>query len=449
MGHHYITEVKSETFVFSKRSRMIVGGIFILGLLLTFLGINQLPSEEQHASEQTAMVENTVGSQDHATHDATGIEEAEHGHGHSIGTTRIWANFLLNSYYFLLFAVGALFFIAVNYAANAGWATLLKRIMEAMTSYIPIGLITIAVVLFFGNEYLYHWISYGDLGLEVGDEGFDRILDDKKWFLNKSFFFIGVPAIIFIWWLFRFILRRLSLKEDAEGGTKYFTQSIRYSAAFIVIFAFSFSMLVWLVMMSIDPHWYSTIYSVYNFAVAFVTSLTVIGFFTLWLKSKGYMEIVSDEVVHDIGKFMFAFSIFWAYIWVSQYLLIWYAHIPEETIYFEARLTDHFKPLFQTNIIMCFFLPFLILMMRNAKRNPKIMLIAGLIILCGHWLDIYLQIMPGTVGEASRIGMLEIGMTTAFAGFFIYWVLHALSKGNLYPVNHPYILESVNHDVGV
>ena len=161
------------------------------------------------------------------------------------------------------------------------------------------------------------------------------------------------------------------------------------------------------------------------------------------------MSAVSDEVVHDLGKFMFAFSIFWAYIFIAQYLLIWYANLPEEVIYFQMRTSDTFRPLFRTNIIMSFFLPFLILMMRNAKRNPKVLMLAGVIILVGHWIDLYLMVMPATVGDSASIGLLEIGMTMTFAGFFIYWVLNSLSKKPLYPMNHPYLLESVNHDVGV
>ena len=252
-----------------------------------------------------------------------------------------------------------------------------------------------------------------------------------------------------IWWVFRIILVRLSHKEDEQGGLSFFKKSVIYSAAFLVVFAFSFSVLSWLVMMSIDPHWYSTMYSVYNFAIAFVTSLTVICFFTLYLKSKGYMEVVSDEVIHDLGKFMFAFSIFWGYIFVCQFLLIWYANITEESIYFAQRLTPNFKWFFRSNIIMCFALPFLILMMRNAKRHPKVLLVAGSMILLGHWLDLFIMIMPGTVGQSAQIGVLEIGLTMAFAGLFIFWVLNNLSKRNLYAKNHPYLLESANHDVGV
>jgi hypothetical protein len=228
-----------------------------------------------------------------------------------------------------------------------------------------------------------------------------------------------------------------------------YLKSIRLSAAFLVIFAFSFSILSWMIMMSIDAHWFSTIFSVYNFAIAFVTGLTVLMFFTLYLKSKGYLEIVSDEVIHDLGKFMFAFSIFWAYIWLAQFLLIWYANLPEEVVYYDARLTEQFKPLFLTNVVMNFALPFLILMMRNAKRNPKVLLVAGSIILLGHWLDMYLMVMPGTLGDKSGFGLLEIGMTIAFAGLFIYVVLQGLSKANLIAKNHPFLLESANHDVGV
>ncbi len=493
MGHHHISEVKEEKFEFTGKSKGILALIFVVGLILTFVGINQIKSGDSHAEEahteehaveqhadEGAIPVHAVSMQDghgdahgeEAHEDGSHGEEAhaeeshaEAGHGDSHGEehadashhdphygtpeTRIWANLLLNSYYFLLFAVAALFFIAVNYAANAGWATLLKRVMEAITSYLPIGIISLIAVLYFGKEHLYHWVYYLDQELMPGKAGFDPILDGKDWFLNKGWLLVGVPIILVIWFAFRTILVRLSHREDEEGGLTFFKKSITFSAAFLVIFAFSFSIMSWLVMMSIDPHWFSTIYSVYNFAIAFVTGLTVICFFTLYLKSKGYMEIVSDEVIHDIGKFMFAFSIFWAYIWLAQFLLIWYANIGEESIYYTVRLNEQFKPFFRTNIVMNFFLPFLILMMRNAKRNPKVLLVAGSIILLGHWLDLWLMIMPGRMGNAAHIGTLEIGMTLAFAGLFIFWVLNNLSKKNLYPKNHPYLLESANHDVGV
>lgn len=460
MGHHYITEIKEEKFEFTTRSRIFVTAILVLGIILAAIGAMQVSSPAADSTEKHAMAQ--VDDHGH-DHDQTGTDhaasshdgEAVTGHGSekasgSNGTARIWANLLLNSYYFLLFGMGALFFWAVNYAANAGWSTLVKRVVEAISSYIIPGALVLLVVIIAGGDHIYHWVQYQKLGLTESDAGYDALLDGKKWFLNKRWLYAGVGIIALLWIAFRFMLRRFSLREDQEGGTKYHIKSIRYSAGFLAFFAFSFSIFSWIVVMSIDAHWFSTIFSVYNFAVTFVTGMAILGLFVIYLKSKGYMEVVSDEVVHDIGKFMFAFSIFWAYIWLAQYLLIWYANLPEETIYYDIRLNNQvFEPLFLTNIVMCFILPFLVLMMRNAKRNPKVMILAASIILVGHWLDMYLMVMPGVLGTAASIGLVEIGTTMAFAGLFIYIVLNTLSKTPLYPKNHPFLLESANHDVGV
>ena len=488
MGHHVITEVENEKFEFTSRSRMLVGAIFVIGLILSIIGTMQIKGDDhsndhatnveaiQHddhggatdgyrAEGHTSAEEHTEGGheeevvEDENDQDdlaAGHSEHVNHGEGHGEGhhvappapwTERVWANILMNAYYFMLFAIAALFFIAVNYAANAGWSTLVKKVAEAITSYLPIALITIVFVQIVGHRELWDWIPF--LEGEIGNTPHDKIMKSKAWFLNKGWFFGGVPIIIAVWIFFRWKLKTLSKKEDQHGGTEYHKKSVTFSAGFLVFFAFSFSILSWLVLMSLEAAWFSTIYSVYNFAIAFVTGMTVICLFTLYLKSKGYMSIVSDEVIHDLGKFMFAFCVFWAYIFVSQYLLIWYANLPEEVVYFDVRRTETYKPLFRINIILCFVLPFLILMMRNAKRNPRVLMLAGAIILIGHWVDLYLMVMPGTIGESASIGLLEIGTTMTFAGFFIYWVLHNLSKEGLYPVNHPYLLESVNHDVGV
>lgn len=441
MGHHHI-EIKQEKFEFTSRSKMVSVVLLIAGLLLSVIGVMQLKNNgDKSAAHKTEQV---AGA--HAEgHDAA----PAHGEGHEKSwTVRFWANMLLNSYYFLLFGIGALFFVALNYAANAGWAVLVKRVAEGISGYIPYGLVLLMITLFFGGKELYHWLHYEHLQLKDGMEGFDKVLDGKSGFLNSGFLFFGVPLFVLIWYTFRLILRRLSLREDSEGGLLFFQKSEKFSAAFLVIFGFSFSVLVWLVIMSIDSHWYSTIFAVNNFAVMFVTTMTVLVFFTIYLKSKGYLELVSPEIFHDMGKFMFAFCVFWAYIWLAQFLLIWYANIHEEVVYYNIRLHGYFRPIFFVNLFMNFFIPFLILMMRNAKRNPYSLIAAGTFILVGHWLDIFLMIMPGAVGTASGIGLLEIGMPIAFAGLFIYIAQYYISKASLYTVNHPYIMESATYDVG-
>lgn len=467
MGHHLINEVAQEKFQFNGRSKMIAIVLMVVGIAIAGFGAMQVKNNwgvDSHADshEVTSHDQHDAAAHDeHATvsHDQHNTETAEatdehagaaaHGHEKS-WTIRLWSNILMNGYYFMLIAVGGLFFIAVNYVANAGWATMIKRIPEATSAFVIFGLIAISAVLFVpeAREQIYHWVAYFKNGFTEGAEGYDRVLESKAWLLNSNILLVAVPVVILIWFAFRWKFRSNSLKEDAEGGMAFFRNSTRWSAAFIFIFAFSFSMISWVIIMSIDAHWYSTMFSVYNFAVSFVTGLTMIMLVLLYLKSKGYMEMVSDEVVHDLGKFMFAFSIFWGYIFLGQWLLIWYANIPEETVYFAARFADGYSTLFYVNIIMCFLLPFLILMMRNAKRNPIVLTIAGSIILVGHWIDMYLMVMPGTVGENGGIGFLEIGTTIAFAGLFIYVVLYSLSKANLYPTNHPYFLESANHEVG-
>ncbi len=496
MGHHTITEVRQEKFDFSTRIKLIPILLFVVGSILAGVGAMQAKkswdapraevtnavndhsneatnheAQEEHADHHQTLAEahsdSSVSSAAHAeeNHAEVAHEEGAHAEAHASGEhaeahgnqheatymTRVWANLLLNSYYFWLFAVSALFFIAVNYVANAGWAVMLKRIMEAQSSYLLVGSILLFTVLFLGRDTLYHWVQYFD-GSSAGNAeaaGYDAILESKHWLLNNSSIFFFVPFVLIVWYLIRTKLRRNSLAEDETPGLDMFKNSTRWSAGFIFFFAFSFSALSWLIIMSLDAHWYSTMFSIYNFAISFVSGLSVMMLILQYLKSKGYMEMVSDEVVHDLGKFMFAFCVFWGYIFLSQWLLIWYTNLPEETIYFQARLNSHFKPLFFINVFMCFLIPFLTLMMRNAKRSPKVLLAAGLTILVGHWVDMYLLIMPGTVGNKADLGLLEIGTTMAFAGIFIYTVLHSLSKANLYPLNHPYLLESANHDVGV
>ena len=281
MGHHHI-EIKQEKFEFTSRSKMLSIILLAVGILLSVIGVMQIKANDSKVAAETTSV-NAVG----ASHETAAA--SEHAGEHTKPwTTRFWANMLVNSYYFLLFAVGALFFVALNYVANAGWAVMVKRVAEGISAYIPIGLILLFITLYFGGTQLYHWLHYEHEGLKEGMEGYDKILAGKSPFLNSKFLFLGVPLFVLIWYCFRIILRRLSIKEDSEGGLTFFRKSTRFSAAFLVIFGFSFSMLVWLMIMSVDAHWYSTIYTINNFAVMFVTSVTVISFFTIYLKSKGY-----------------------------------------------------------------------------------------------------------------------------------------------------------------
>lgn len=473
MGHHLIQEVSQEKFEFNGRTRLIPIALIILGAVLAVIGSLQVKNNWNepmaHSVKDTDSHTQTIDHHkgDHSmssmenakltnhsespTHSDEGNHQvnADNHHGPT-WMTRVWANLLMNSYYFWLFSVGAIFFIAVNYVANAGWAVMLKRIMEAQSSYLIVGSVLLFGIIIGAKDTLYHWVQYfhSPAAGNPNAAGYDHILESKSWLLNNNSIFFLIPFVTIVWILIRTKLRKNSLIEDHEKGISMFKNSIRWSAGFIFFFAFSFSALSWIIIMSIDAHWYSTMFSVYNFAMSFVTGLSVMMVLLQYLKIKGKMSLVSNEVIHDLGKFMFAFCVFWAYIFLSQWLLIWYTNLPEETAYFAPRLVGRFKPLFFLNLFMCFVAPFLVLMMRNAKRSPVVLLVAAVLILIGHWVDMYLLIMPGTVGDHAGIGLLEIGTTICFLGIFIFTVLRSLSMANLYPVNHPYILESANHDVG-
>lgn len=439
MAHTHTVHLTEERYSMTSRTRNILFGLIGLGLLITIIGIFQAQGGSAHADvDHTALVSAGEGA-GHA-------ESAHHG---PTWMSRLWANLLLNGWYTLIVALAGTFFIAVNYAANAGWATGLKRIPEAMGYYIPVGLVVLLLAVFLGGNDLYHWRADGIMDPESG--AYDSIIASKGWFLNSAFYYVIAPLLVVVFYLFHRNYRKLSLQEDSQGGAGFLKKSVAFSGAFLFLFAFGFSIVSWEYIMSVDPHWFSTIYAIYNFAISFVCGLTVMTMLLLFLKSQGYLSFINGEHIHDLGKFMFAFCIFWTYIWLAQYLLIWYADMPEEVVYYFDR-TDGNAGIYQfqfwANLFLCFFIPFLGLMTRNAKRNPAWLYIIGSIILIGHWNDLYLLIMPGIMGEHASIGLLELGMPIMFGALFVFVVLKAFEKAPTFPLQHPYLEESVHHDVG-
>ncbi|MBN4049608.1 hypothetical protein JYT36_00100 [Bacteroidales bacterium AH-315-N07] len=358
---------------------------------------------------------------------------------------RVWANLLLSGWYFTVIALSGVFFVAVQYVSQAGWSTVVKRIPEAMGSFLPIGgivMLIITVGAYLHWHHLYHWAHEGIM--DPNSEHYDALIAGKEAFLNFGFYFVRLFTYFIIWILLYKVLRNLSIKEDSEGGVRIHKKAGIISALFIVFYAISTSVSSWDYIMSIDTHWFSTLFGWYNFASMWVSSLAVITLIVISLKKQGYLSVITDEHLHDLGKFVFAFTIFWCYLWFSQFMLIWYANIPEETIYFHQRF-EHYKFLFFLNLIINFFFPFLALMDRDAKRNMKTLTIVCIVVVIGHWLDFYLMIMPGTVGSEYGIGILEIGMFLGFAGLFGLTVGNSLTKAPLTPQKNPFMEESLHH----
>lgn len=367
---------------------------------------------------------------------------------------RQWANLLLCSYYFVSVCLIGGFFVALQYVANAGWATALKRIPEAFGDVLPIagGLLIVIVSAGLLTHNLYHHWADPNLIIETLPDGspnpqFDELIKGKSGFLNVPFFLARIIGFILIWTILTKIMRKLSLREDKEGGLKAFNSSLTYGSIFIVILGFSSAVFSFDIIMSIDAHWFSTMFAWYNFASMWVSSLAIITLTIILLKENGYLSYINQNHLHDLGKFIFAFSIFWTYVWVAQFMLIWYANLPEEAVYFDARWKPEYKWIFWLNVVVNFLMPFLILMTRDAKRSVKVLKLVCIIVICGHWLDFYMMIMPGSVGAERGFNYIEVGTFLGFIGLFSFFMLRALAKAPLLPKNHPYLEESLHHQV--
>ena len=375
-----------------------------------------------------------------------GIGLASIAYGFASGQTdREWASLLLGNFYLMAIALASLFFVAVQYVAEVGWSPGIIRVPMAISQYLPFATAFMILIFLFGHHDLYHW-THEEL-YDKNSHHYDPILDGKSGFLNMGFYMARLFAYALIWSGFAFLLRKQSLAEDIEGGLGRYKKNIRLAATFLVLFAVTSSTSAWDIIMSIDAHWFSTLFGWYIFAGMFVSGLTVMALFVVYLKRKGYMPHINENHIHDLGKFMFAFSVFWTYLWFAQFMLIWYANLPEEVAYYVARQHPHFKGLWLANVFINFFCPFFVLMTRDAKRKDWFLIVMGSIMLIGHWIDVYLLVMPGTVGTHSQIGLIEIGTTCFFAGLLMFVTFNSLAKAPLVPKNHPLIEESYHFHV--
>ena len=354
---------------------------------------------------------------------------------------RAWADLLLNNFYFLSLAIGASFFMAIQYIAQAGWSSGFKRIPESMTLYIPVGAI-VMIILILGLKHIYPWINPEEH--VKFDEHDLHLIHHKAAWLNLPFFIGRMIVYLAVWSGMTFFLRKLSLKEDLVGGIEYFKKIGFFSKVYIFLLAFTFigALLDWI--MSIDPTWFSTIFAVKSFVLSFYHGAASIILITYLLNRSGHLSFLNKSHWHDFSKYIFFLSIMYGYMWYSQYFLIWYANIPEETSYYIQRREDFSQTFFVLNIILNFVIPFVILVPNFMARNKHVLAVMAVVLLIGHYTDIYEMILPGVTGKL-QIGFIEIGSWLGFLGLFIFVVGTTLSRANLIPKNHPLLDESLHH----
>jgi hypothetical protein len=359
--------------------------------------------------------------------------------GAFVAPTRMWASWLMVAYYALGLGLAGLCFVAIHYATGSTWSVAIRRVPEALAGTLPFSIAMLAI-LFIVHPQLYGWTTEG---LGPGSEGALRF---KHFWLSWPFFLIRAAVYSAIWILFAFAIRQRSRRQDKDGDPRWTHENFRLSAAFLVLFGITVTLASVDWVMSIEYHWFSTIFGVYNFAGLFVSGLAAIVLLALWLERAGPLQgILTDAHLHDLGKLLFAFSIFWAYIWFSQYMLIWYTDIPEETSYFVRRGHGAWLALFVANLFPNFVIPFLVLLRRDMKRQRLTMAVVAVIVLVGRWLDVYLMIFPGIVGESPTFGLWEIGLTLGGIGSFGL-VLAAVLKGvPAVPISDPELVESLEY----
>ncbi len=348
-----------------------------------------------------------------------------------------WASVYVACIFFMLISLGVLAFYAIQQAAQAGWSPILFRVMEGITSYLLPGSIIFFLLLIFGVMHYHHLFIWMDEKVVEAD----HLIKAKSGYLNGTFFLIRALIFLLGWNFYRYISRKNALALEKTSDVKYYKNNFKWAAGFLVFFIITESIMSWDWIMSVDPHWYSTLFGWYVFASFFVSGVTTIALITIYLKSRGYLENVNTSHLHDLAKFMFGLSIFWTYLWFSQFMLIWYSNIPEEVTYFVTRI-EHYKLPFFGMVVMNFLFPLFILINTDFKRLSWIVVMAGIVNLLGYYLDFYNKIMPATLGESWSIGVSELGALSFFLGLFIFIVFSALTKVPLEPKGNPLIEES-------
>ena len=359
-------------------------------------------------------------------------------YGFYTSADRAWANLLLNNFYFLSLAIGASFFLALQYITQSGWSAMFRRVPEAMSAYIPFAGIAM-LLLYFGIHNLYEW-SHPEAVAN------DALLAHKSPYLNIPFFFIRMIVFFAAWTLMTRLIRKVSLQEDQFGGITYMEKNELNSKIFIFILAITFSMASFDWIMSIEAHWVSSIFSVKNFIAAFYHGTAIIVFIIILLNEKGYFKELNESHLLDFSRYLFMLSIVWGYMFFSQFMLIWFGNIPDETIYYAERWNNGWKTLFYVNIAINWFIPFTVLLSQKMDKNKTVVKIICLVLIAGQWIDLYDQIMP-TITISPKFGIIEIGAFTGFAGLFALVFGKALSKAGLVPKNHPYLEESLYHHI--
>jgi hypothetical protein len=347
---------------------------------------------------------------------------------------RFFASYLVAVVLFSGVAVAGVFFSMLQYLVRAGWSAAVRRIPEFIASFVPY-IIVLLVPLAFGMGTLYHhWMQ---------PEPGDVILGGKRVWLNPAFFIARMGVYYLVWLgLYHFIVGN-SFRQDKAEGIGPTRANWKFSAPGIIAFGVTLTLAAFDWLMSLSPHWYSTIYGVYFFAASLVGALAITTILAVLLRRSGLLtDWLTPARFHDLGKLLFAFNVFWAYIAFSQYVLIWYANIPEEVIFFTQRREHGWQFVSYAIIFLHFLIPFFLLLSQAAKRNLTVLLTCAIILLVAHFIDMYWLVVPNFAHDHVPFGWIEIAPTIAVGGLFMLVIAWQFKRRSAIPLRDPLLHEA-------
>jgi hypothetical protein len=345
-------------------------------------------------------------------------------------------SWLVSFLFFSSLALGALFFVLIQYASQGSWGIVVRRIGETIFAVIPM-MAVLFVPLLFGLTHLYEWAV-------PGAAEHDALLRWKAPYLNVPFFLARAAIFFGIWSFIALMYYRGSRGQDSTGDPAVSARLRRFAGPAIIVLALTqtFASVDWI--MSLTPHWYSTIFGVYFFAGSFVGFIALLSVLAVAMRRAGLLDaVINAEHLHDVGKFLFAFTAFWAYIAFSQFLLIWYANLPEETIWYKARLEGSWKTMSLVLMAGHFGIPFFYLMGRAVKRRGWTLAVGGAWLLAMHFVDLYWQVMPTLHPEGVRPSVLDAAAFLAIGGCFVGAAGWLMRRQALVPLRDPRLAESL------
>jgi hypothetical protein len=345
-------------------------------------------------------------------------------------------SWLVSFLFFSSLALGALFFVLIQYASQGSWGIVVRRIGETIFAVIPM-MAVLFVPLLFGLTHLYEWAV-------PGAAEHDALLRWKAPYLNVPFFLARAAIFFGIWSFIALMYYRGSRGQDSTGDPAVSARLRRFAGPAIIVLALTqtFASVDWI--MSLTPHWYSTIFGVYFFAGSFVGFIALLSVLAVAMRRAGLLDaVINAEHLHDVGKFLFAFTAFWAYIAFSQFLLIWYANLPEETIWYKARLEGSWKTMSLVLMAGHFGIPFFYLMGRAVKRRGWTLAVGGAWLLAMHFVDLYWQVMPTLHPEGVHPSVLDAAAFLAIGGCFVGAAGWLMRRQALVPLRDPRLAESL------